>query len=173
MVPSLKEIAFQIAVMHELYPKEDINELANRLMYSPIFIINALDEGERLEMFTREKGTDKIAYATPLDYSSMLGMEFGHENVRIQNEILRAVATANKDEMDVELGTLLSWLRGIRMSDVEIAIHILKKVGFIHQYELKNQYADDEEYSFLTLKVNEDNYWGNKQFIKPKKKKKE
>lgn len=172
MIPTLREIAMQIAVMHELHPKETISELADRLMYSPIFIINALDEGDKMELFTRVKNTDTLVATSPIDYSTVMGMEFGTENVRIQNEILRVIGSANNDKMDVEDGTLHLWLRGIRPSEVEIALHILQKMDFVTKYELSNPADKKTKYSFYTLRINEGKKWGAKQFKEVSTKKK-
>jgi hypothetical protein len=174
MLPTSREIAMQIAVMHELYPKDTISELAQRLMYSPIFVINALDEGEKMELFTRLKDEDKIIASVPVDYTTMMGLEFGSEQTRIQNEILRVIASANQDEQDVESGTLQMWLRGIRPGDVELALHILQKVDFIVQYDLANPKDLKTNYTFYCLRINEGKNWGLKQFkdLTPNKKKK-
>lgn len=173
MIPTLREIAIQIAIMHELHPEDTISELAARLMYSPIFVINALDEGERMELFSRVKDEDKIISSSPVDYSTMMGMELGTENTRIQNEIIRVIGAANSDKMDVEEGTLQLWLRGIRPSEVEIALHVLQQIGFISKYELKNPKDEETKYNFYTLRVNDGQKWGLKQFkdIEPTKKK--
>jgi hypothetical protein len=173
MIPTSKEIAMQIAVMHERYPKATISELAQKLMYSPIFIINALDEGEKLELFNRSKGDDKLITSIPIDYGVMMGDEFGKENARIQNEIIRVVSAANRDEDDVEEGTLNLWLRGIRPADIEIALHSLQQLQIIVRYELPNPKDKKSKYAFYTLRINEGQEWGKKQFkdIKPKSKK--
>jgi DNA-binding MarR family transcriptional regulator len=164
----------QIAVFHELYPKETISDLAHRLMYSPVFVINALDEGEKMELFSRIKGEDKLIATTPVDYQTMMGLEFGTEQTRIQNELLRAIASANKDEDDVEEGTLQAWCRGIRPSDIELALHTLQKIDFVSKYELANPKDKESKYTFYTLRINEGKEWGLKQFkdLKPAKKKK-
>ena len=173
MLPTSREIAMQIAVFHELYPKETISELAARMMYSPVFIINALDEGEKMELFSRVKDKDKLIATTPVDYATMMGLEFGQEQTRIQNEILRAVASANADQNDVEEGTLQLWLRGIRPGDVELALHVLQKIDFIAKYEIANPKELKSKYTFYTLRINEGKNWGLKQFkeVNTKKKK--
>lgn len=164
MLPTSKEIAMQIALMHEKYPKDTVNQLAERLMYSPLFVINALEEGERLGLFTRTKKNDKIKAEQPLNYSMLVGSEFGSENARIQDEILSVISSANLDQMDVESGTLDLWTRGIRPSEVEIAIHLLEKGGSISSYTMEDPKDKKSEYTFYTLRVNEGKEWGLKQF---------
>lgn len=171
MLPTTREIALQIAIMHELHPKETISELAARLMYSPIFVINALDEGEKMELFGRVKGKDTLVSTCPVDYTTTLGTEFGTEQTRVQNEILRTIASANKDHDDVEDGTLNLWLRGVAPSQVEMAIHILKQLGFISSYELVDPKDVKSKYTFYTLRINEGKDWGKKQFKTGKKEK--
>jgi hypothetical protein len=172
MLPTLREIAYQVAIMHELHPKETISEIATRLMYSPLFIINALDEGEKMELFSRVKGEDTLIANAPVDYQSMLGLDFGQENVRLQNEILRVIASANADKNDVEEGTLMNWCRGIKPADIEIALHVLKQVEFIVSYELTDPKDKKSKYTFYSLRINEGNMWGTKQFKTAKKEKK-
>ena len=171
MLPNTQEIAMQIAVMHELYPKDTVSQLARRLMLSPIFIINALDEGEKMELFTRGE-KDSLKATSPVQYDTLMGHEFGQENVRIQNEILRVITSANDDQEDIEEGTLNLWLVGIKPSETEIAIHALHKAGYITNYELVNPKDVKTKYKFFTLKINEGKDWGRKQFVEPPKKKK-
>lgn len=170
MIPTSKEIALQIAVTHEMYPKETISQLANRLMYSPIFVINALEEGEKMELFARGgKDNEELKTVNGLNYEMIAGNEFGQENLRIQDEILRVITSANHDKMDVEDGTLMLWLRGIRPNDIEIALHVLKKLNYIVEYELTNPKDEDTKYKFYTLRINEGKEWGAKQFKETKK----
>lgn len=168
MIPTTREIAMQIALMHERYPKDSISKLAERLMYSPVFVINALDEGERIGLFVRRRKADKLT-GKDLDYSTMTGSEFGEENKRIQNEIRRTIASANADEMDVESGTLDLWTRGIRPSEVEIALHLLEKTGEISTYTLTDPKDKKSKYTFYTLSINAGKEWGLKQFKKSTK----
>lgn len=171
MLPTLREIAMQIAIMHELHPKDTISELAAKLMYSPIFIINALDEGEKMELFSRQKDKDMLVASSGVDYSSFVGTELGQENARVQEEIVRVIASANQDEQDVEDKTLELWLRGIRPSDTEIALHVLRQTGFIATYDLKNPKDKKSHYTFHTLQPNVGKEWGAKQFVEQPKKK--
>ena len=164
MLPTTKEMAMQLAVMHDMYPDETISELARRLMFSPVFVINALDEGEKMGLFDRLKDEDKLVTALPINYHTLMGVEFGPENTRIQNEILRVIVAANEDQDDVEAGTLDVWLRGIRPADIEIALYTLEKMNFIHKYELANPKDKDTKYEFYTLAVNEGKKWGRFQF---------
>jgi len=170
MLPTTKEMAMQIALMHELHPKDTVSKLAERLMYSPVFMINALDEGEQMELFSRIKEKDQIMAVTSLNYDTLQGSEFGQENFRIQNEILRVVIDANKDEADVETGTLDMWTIGIRPADIEIALHLLKNIGWLVEYTVKNPKDKDSNYRFLTLRINEGKEWGKKQLKSEKKK---
>jgi len=171
MLPTTKEMAMQIVVMKEMHPKDTISKLAERLMFSPIFMINALDEGEKLGLFSRIKDEDQLTTVVPIKYSILMGLEFGKENFRIQNELVRVIASANKDKSDVESGTLDFWTRGIRPADLEIALHVLRKVGFIAKYDLVNPKDKDSTYTFYTMRVNEGKEWGKKQFTADKKKK--
>ena len=173
MVPTMREIAMQIAVAHEMHPKKTISELASMLALSPLFIINALDEGEKMELFMRDKDKDMLIQANTIDHNSSMGLDFGIESTRLQNEILRAVASANTRQMDIESGTLTNWCRGINPGAVEIAIHVLKKLSFIDTYKLNDPSDKKTEYEFLTLKVNLGHEWGKKQFKSTNKKKKD
>lgn len=166
MLPTTKEIAWQIRIVHELYPKETISQLAARLMYSPVFVINALEEGEQRGWFTRDKGKDKLKNALKINYSDLDGDEVGQENKRLQNEILRVIVLANNDKDDVEDGTLHVWLRGIRPSDIEIALHILEQSEFIHKYEYVDPTDKKSKYHFYTLFIHKGKKWGSKQFKK-------
>lgn len=177
MVPTTREIVWQMAVLREMYPKETISELASRLMLSPIFIINALDEAEKMELFRRTKNkkgelTEVLETMSPVDWESLEGPEFGEDIMRLQEEMVRAVASANSDENDVESGTLQAWCRGIRPSAIEIALEFLYHKVILGRYELADPGDEKSVYTFYSLRVNVANKWGAKQFKKAKKAKK-
>lgn len=174
MVPTTKQIVWQIAVMHELYPKDTISEIASKLALSPIFIINALDEGERMEFFKRKRDkkgglTEVLETIAPVDWQSLEGDEFGPDYERVQTEIMVAVANANRDEQDLELGTIMAWCRGINPSAVEVALAFLYHKVMLGRYELADPADAKSKYTFYTLRDNGINQWGKKQFKKEKK----
>lgn len=169
MIPNRKEIVWQIAIMHELYPKAKISELAAKLMLSPIFIINALDLGEQMEMFQRKrdkkgKVTEVLEMLLVIDWDAVNGEEFGKDNVRIQNEILRAIGSVNATENDIEDGMLQSWCRGLKPCEIEMALTLLEKQNIITSYELADPKDKKSVYKFYTLAVNIGKVWGTKQF---------
>ena len=169
MVPTRKEIAMQIAAAHELYPKETISELAGRLMLSPIFIINALDEGESMELFVRKKNkkgelTDKIELTSNITWDQLEGSEFGPENVRLQNEIIWAIASANTEQNDIEAGSLMAWCRGIKPLEIEVALKYLHEQNVLASYMMADPKDKKSVYTFYSLGVNVSNKWGQKQF---------
>lgn len=171
MIPNRREIVWQIVMMHELYPKAKISELAVKLMLSPIFIINALDLGEQMEMFQRKRDkkgqvTEVLESLLVIDWDAVNGEEFGKDNVRIQNEILRAIGSANADENDIEDNMLQSWCRGLKPCEIEIAITLLEKQNIIGSYELADPKDKKSVYKFYSLMVNVSNLWGKKQFKK-------
>lgn len=175
MMPKTEEIAIQIAIMHEKYPKDTVSQLATKLMLSPLFIINALDEGERRKLFKRGKDkkgelTDKLVDLSPIPYGDFMGSEIGQENMRLQNEILRVITSANEDENDVEAGTLNVWCRGVKPTEVELALHMLEKMGLMASYELADPKDKKSKYTFYTLWLNDGCKWGTKQFKKAPKK---
>lgn len=161
MLPTTKQIAYQLAILHKMYPKNTIDELAAHLMLSPIFVINALKEGERLELFTRKKGSDVIKGSTDIDYDEL---ELGAEISRLNNEIVRVVAEANETKEDVEAKTLEFWCRGINPMALEMAVHVLTTIGVIASYELSDPKDKKSVYTFLTIGGNEKKQWGAKQF---------
>lgn len=174
MIPTTKEIVWHIAALHEMYPKETISELANRLMMSPILIINALEEGESMEFFVRKRDkkgnlTEELETVSPIDWGNMAGNEFGSEIVRFQNEILRAIASANSEKNDIEDGTLQAWCRGVKPCAIELALRYLQEQNIISNYQMADPSDKKSVYTFHTLKVNESEKWGSKQFKKGKK----
>jgi hypothetical protein len=143
-------------------------------MFSPIFIINALEDGERMELFTRKKNkkgelTDTIETIVPITYGSLSRETFGQDNVRVQEELVKAVASANADQNDIEEGTLMAWCRGLKPCEIEIALHYLVKENLFATYELADPGDKKSVYKFYTLAVNKDHQWGTKQFKKGKK----
>lgn len=177
MMPTTKEIVWQIAILHEMYPKETVSELAGRLMLSPLYVINALDEGEKMELFQRqrdEKGvvTEVLDTIAPIDWKTLDGAVAGTDIQRLQAEVLRAISSANADENDVEDGMLQAWCRGIKPSALEMALRFLYKSGIIDHYDLADPGDKKSIYTFHTLRPNVENQWGIKQF-KAKKAKKE
>jgi hypothetical protein len=177
MMPTLKEIVWQIAILHELHPKETVSEIAGRLMLSPLYVINALDEGESMELFQRQRDkkgvvTEVLETVSPIDWKNLGSDVAGTDIQRLQGEILRAINTANADENDVEDGMLQMWCRGIKPSAVEMALRFLYQGGIIDHYELADPGDKKSVYTFHTLRPNNDKQWGSKQFKKPKKEKK-
>jgi hypothetical protein len=177
MMPTTKEIVWQIAILHELHPKESVSELAGRLMLSPLYVINALDEGEKMELFQRQRDkkgavTEVIDTISPIDWKNLEGDVAGSDIQRLQAEILRAINTANADENDIEDGMLQAWCRGIKPSAIEIALCFLFKGGLIDHYDLADPGDKKSVYTFHSLRPNAENQWGSKQFKKPKKEKK-
>ena len=171
MIPTQQELARQIAVMVELYPGKTTSEIAGELGYSPLFIINAINEAERMELLKNDRENDKLSLVAPVDYEENGGEVFGSENLRLQDEIIRAVSDANAQEQDIELETMKYWCAGIRPSAFEIALHVLKQLGFIVTYKLADPYDPKSVYEFLTLANHKDERWGSKQFKKPESKK--
>lgn len=177
MMPTMQEIVWQIAAMHELHPKETVSEIAGRLLLSPLYIINALDEGEKMELFQRQRDkkgivTEVLDTIAPINWETLSGDAFGTDIMRLQGEILRTINIANADANDVEDGMLQSWCRGIKPSAVEIALQLLYKQGIIAHYDLADPGDKKSVYTFHTLRPNAENQWGSKQFKKPKKAKK-
>ena len=176
MMPTIKEIVWQIAILHEMYPKETVSELAGRLLLSPLYVINALDEGEKMELFQRqrdEKGvvTEVIDTIAPIDWKTIDTAVAGTDIQRLQAEILRVISSANADENDVEDGTLQAWCRGIKPSAVEMALRFLFNGGIIDRYELADPSDKKSVYTFHSLRPNAENQWGKKQFKAKKAKK--
>lgn len=176
MAPTMREIVWQIAALHELYPKDTVSDIAGKLMLSPLYIINALEEGERMEMFQRQRDkkgtiTEVIDTIAPIDWKNMANDAFGLDIQRLQGELFRAIDSANSIQQDLEDGRLQAWCRGIKPAAVEIALYFLRKQELITNYELADPGDKKSVYTFHTLKPNAINQWGTKQF-KPKKAKK-
>lgn len=177
MIPTTREIVWHLRAMSELYPKDTVSELASKLALSPIFIINALQEGEELEWIQRKRDkkgavTEVLEVLHPTDWEmAYRDNAFGLDHVRVRDEITRAITNANKDEQDLELGTILAWCRGINPSAVEIVLTVLTKLGVLSTYELADPADKKSVYKFYTGSANLDKKWGSKQF-KPKKGKK-
>lgn len=171
MVPTTQEIARQLALMAELDVNKTISEMAFELGLSPLFVINALVEGEGMGLFKRSEDNDKLIPSNTLDYAD--GTVFGADLTRIQDEMLRAITDANRREEDIETGLFYhAWLKGVRESAITMAIHILKQIGFVTSYKLADPSDPKSEYEFLTLPINVGKDWGAKQF-KPKEEKEE
>ncbi len=166
MLPSTQEIARQLAVMVELHPDKTISEIAAELALSPIFIINAIAEGERMELIRRTDDfkADKLELITALDLEQNGGYLFGAENDRVQQEIVQLLNDMEKDENDIEKGELEFWFRGVRPSALEIALHTLKHLDIIDSYELADPKDKKSKYTFYSLMRNSSNRWGRKQF---------
>lgn len=168
MLPTTQEIARQLAVMVELHPEKTVSEIAAELALSPIFIINAIEEGQRMELIQR-KGSledDKLELISPLDLENNGGFLFGEENSRVQREITQLLNNLAEKEMDIEAGQLEFWFRGVRPSAVEIALHVLKELDIIDSYWLADPKDPKSKYTFYSLMRNSKHRWGKKQFKK-------
>jgi hypothetical protein len=107
----------------------------------------------------------------PFNWERLDGSEFGSDNKRVQDEILRAIVSANADENDVEDGTLQAWCRGLKPCEIELAVEFLTRQNILANYELADPGDKKSVYKFHSLAANAGNQWGSKQF-KPKKAKK-
>lgn len=175
MMPTTREIVFQLRALAELHPKDTISDLANKLGLSPIFIINALEQGEKMHLFKRKRDkkgalTEELIVLEPTDWDkAYTDEEFGPDHQRVRNEIIIAVTNANMDEQDLELGTIMAWCRGVNPSAVETMLALLTNTGLLRSYELADPGDKKSKYTFYTLGANVNNEWGRKQFKKGKK----
>lgn len=162
MIPDAGQIARQLAILNEMHPKQSIKQLAGRLGFSPIYIINALDEGERMGLFTRNKKNSSIKnHQIELNYQDL---DLGDDITQILMAIERVIGDANDDEQDVESKTLEFWCVGINPAITEMCIYILKEANIIAEYELSDPKDEKSKYTFYSLYGNEQNKWGKKQF---------
>lgn len=172
MLAERNELALQIAVLAKIHPKFTVSELAAALGWAPLFIVNALEEGRAMELFevNREKDTLTVIPSHPLNGEQTLS-PMGVELARLTDEILYKVASANKEEQDVSLEQLQwSWLKGLPLAHVELAIEVLVHNKLVEGYQLSDPYDKESVYTFYTLAGgNKDNQWGSKQF-KPRSK---
>lgn len=172
MAPTTKQIVWQLRALAELHPKDTISELASKLALSPIFIINALDEGEKMEWLQRKRDkkgklTEALDILLPTQWVvAYRDSEFGPDYKRVADEIDRAIVDANADEQDLEFGTIMAWCRGINPSAVEIALEMFTQLGRLRTYELADPKDKKSIYKFYSLNANADNQWGKKQFKK-------
>jgi hypothetical protein len=170
MIPTTREIVWRIRAISELYPKDTVSEIAAKLGLSPIFIINALDEGEQLEWFQRKRDkkgavTEVLEILLPINWGiADHDNTFGPDHRRIRDEIVCAITNANKEEQDIDLGTLMAWCRGINPSAVEIVLESLTKLNVLGAYDLADPKDVKSIYTFYSLKGNATNQWGTKQF---------
>lgn len=170
MIPSAKQLAAQLVALVEKHPDKSTSEIAAMVGYSPLFIINAISEGEKRKWLVNDMENDKLSLGEEsIDWGE--ADLFGTENTRIQDEILRLIADKNSKEDDVEVGQLQFWGRGILPAALEIAIESVKKTDLVSSYEVVDPYDDKSTYEFLTLKNHMGEMWGLKQFKKPPKKK--
>ena len=68
MLAERNELALQIAVLAKIHPEYTVSELAGAIGWSPLFIINALEEGASMKLFEvdREKDTLELKVENPL-----------------------------------------------------------------------------------------------------------
>lgn len=176
MIPSPEQMARQMAAMVILHPDKTTSEIAQELMYPTLFMINAVREGERMELFKEIKEDDKLMLISPPD---MQPAAFGEEIELLQLMIHIFLKNIEQDEEDIELGQLRFWLRGVRESAIDIALLAMKNTGSVEEYDITDPRDPESTYQFLTLRQNLGKTWGMKQFKQtepepkaPKKKKK-
>lgn len=170
MLAERNELAVQIAVLAGLHPEWSMSQIAKAIGWAPLFLMNALEEGQAMELFTfnREEDTITLTISDPLNGSNMYSM--GDEVARLTDEILYAVATANKLEQDISLEQLQwAWLSGMPPAHIELAVAGLKSADLIREYQLNDPFDEESIYTFFSLSGNEENKWGSKQF-KPRSK---
>lgn len=174
MLPTRNELALQLAVLAKLHPEWTMSELAGGekgLGWPPLFLINAFEEGQAMGLFTVDRNEDSIKLVDLDPMASYEGFDcLGVEMERLIDEILYSVATGNKEEQDVSFEQYRwSWLKGVPIAHLEIAIEVLKGSGLVGEYKLNDPYDEDSVYTFLSLASNAEHQWGSKQF-KPRSK---
>ena len=75
-----------------------------------------------------------------------------------------AMTQQAKKIMDIVSGTLQAWCRGLKSSEIEMAINFLVKQNIIASYDLPDPKDKKSKYTFYTLAINKDSLWGTKQF---------
>ncbi len=171
MLAERNELALQLAVLAKLHPEWSMSELALKLGWAPLFLINAFDEGSAMELFTvdQEADTIKLVSEHPLGGQENL-YAMGNEVARLTDEILYAIARANKEEQDVSLEQFQwSWLSSVPVAHMELAIEALLFSGLIGKYTMNDPYDENSVYTFFSLVSSVHNQWGSKQF-KPRSK---
>jgi len=167
MIPETQELARQIAVLIQLHPDKEMSEIAGMMGYSPIFTINALEYGVSQGYYTKVPKTDKVVLNDDADLD-FVGRSLGEEIYRVQNEIVRAVDTANAQETDISIDLLrYGWLQGLRESALELALWGIEADGRLNRYVLADPADKKSTYDFLTLPDNLGKEWGAKQFQAP------
>lgn len=168
MLAERNELALQLAVLAKLHPEFTISELAAALGWAPLFIINALEEGIAMGMFTTDPEKDTLSLSGDPVLRSM--QDLGKEIERLADEILYKVASANKAKQDVSHEQLQwSWLKGVPLAHLELAVELLTYPGILESYKMSDPYDEESVYTFYSLKGNVANKWGSKQF-KPRSK---
>lgn len=166
-LPTAQESARIIAALHELEPKKTMSELAQRIPVPQLFLVNAVKEARKMELFDIDEN-DKVKMISPLDYTQSNGMSFGEEITYLQDQIVLAIENANSNEQDMDEGQLRHWLLGTQEFAVDVAFKGLENMSYLSSYEMADPADKKSVYKFWTLASNARHQWGQKNFEKKK-----
>ncbi len=166
MIPTTNEILAQIILLwglrNEAEPIKPITmgAIGSELMYPPLFIINALDLGKKLGLLKHDYKTDEVEVIQGSTTNTYMGAEVQD----LMNAFVQKIGYENALGHDMNLGLLQQWCVGVRPSAAEMGLKRLILDGVLVTYDLADPKDKKSVYTFYTLKENEGEQWGTKQF---------
>ena len=165
MIPDTSDIAYQILVMSYLHPEDTMSDIAAKLGYSPLYIINAMEYGIEMKWYNFDADEDKLINKVAMeDVKRVRVGGLGADVSRLEEEILDLLERINQKEEDIAEDKLRAWVYNINPPIVDMVLFLLEDQHVIERYTLTDPEDEDSEYVFITLEGNADKKWGKKQF---------
>lgn len=152
-------IANEIAILSRIKQTNSMDTISAELNYPVMFIINALEHGQRQGKFTYDKQKRLITVDPELD---VFNLAVTDDTASLSNEIEIYAGVENQREQDTTVEELhYEWL-GAPMGNIRVAV---AKSPRLEAYDLSDPKDKANVYTFITLKENFDKQWGKKKLV--------
>lgn len=153
----IEQNAQKFAYLVKVYPEKTIPEIIGLFQMGPIDINTAIWAAVDLNYMTEMDKDDQHAYIV----TEPKKWDFGTDEADLEAALEYAFEKLNAQEKDIEENYLANWVGGYAAQDSLIAVKRLIEKGILHEYEIED---GENKYIFYTLKKNEGQNWGQKQF---------
>lgn len=166
MVSETSDIAYEILVMSYLHPEDTMSDIAAKLGYSPLYIINAMECGIERKWYNFDADNDKLINKVAMEdvRRNANRNRLGEGADRLEEEILDMLERVNQKEEDISEDKLRAWVYNINPAIVDMVLFFLEDQRIIERYTLTDPEDEDSKYVFITLEQNAGEKWGKKQF---------
>lgn len=160
----IEKIVNEIIIASRIMKTNSVSAIAGEIGYQPILILNALFAGERSGKWVYVKKKDIIKISEDVEVDQLVVTDALIESRETVEEF---ITNENGIEVDLTIDELRGFIPMLPELHLKIAIETSK---LLTTYELADPKDKDSVYTFVTLKENAFNKWGEKQFDQSKSK---